>query len=62
MLGDTSEMPNFNSSTPPDADALWLYIVGGILLLILLVVAICFNSEGHPRRWLAKKLGMSSLD
>ena len=46
----------------PDADAFWLYLIGGIVLLIVLVLAFCLNGKGYPRRWLATRLGIEPMD
>jgi len=56
MIGDAS------NPGAADADVFWLYLIGGIVLLVVLVVAVCFNSQGHPRRWLAKMLHLNPMD
>jgi hypothetical protein len=50
------------TTVPPDADAVWLWVILGIVGLIALTAAICFDSKGHPRKWLAKRMGMDPME
>ena len=46
----------------PDADAFWIYLIAGIVILIGVVFVLCLNGKGYPRRWLAKRLGIEPMD
>ena len=60
MLGEDGNPVPFPEA--PDADAFWLYLIGGIVLLIVLVLVFCLNGKGYPRRWLATRLGIEPMD
>ena len=48
--------------TSPDADAFWLYLIAGSVILIVVVLALGLNGKGYPRPWLAKRLGLEPMD
>lgn len=60
MFGDDGNRLPLPES--PDADAFWLYLIGVIILLVVLILALCLNRKGYPRRWLAKRLGIEPMD
>jgi len=45
-----------------DTSSFWFWLILGIILLGILIVAICFDGNGHPRRWLARKNHLRSMD
>jgi len=45
-----------------DASSFWFWLILGIILLGILIVAICFDGNGHPRRWLTRNNYQSPRD
>jgi hypothetical protein len=39
-----------------DADAFWLILIVGVVTVISIILAICFDRRGNPRRWLINRM------
>lgn len=42
-------------TAPADSSPFWLWLIGGIILVALIVTVICFDGKGQKRPWLNQR-------